>query len=66
MSLRFGAFAALHTLLVLLPALDLIQPAQAADGQILISQAKALAGNVTHGDAPGFPVTLTQPGSYQL
>jgi hypothetical protein len=25
-----------------------------------------LAGNVTPGDAPGFPVTITQPGSYRL
>jgi hypothetical protein len=41
-------------------------PATAANGQIVITQAKANAGNVTPGDAPGFPVTLTQPGSYIL
>jgi hypothetical protein len=41
-------------------------PAIADDGQIVITQAKALAGNVTPGDTPGFPVTLSQPGSYIL
>jgi hypothetical protein len=40
--------------------------ALAADGQILINQAKAMAGGVTPGDAPGFPVTISQPGSYKL
>ncbi|MDO9354294.1 MAG: hypothetical protein Q7T55_11400, partial [Solirubrobacteraceae bacterium] len=29
-------------------------------------QNKALAGNVTPGDTPGFPVTLSVPGSYKL
>jgi hypothetical protein len=38
----------------------------AVDGVILIDQNKALAGNVTPGDAPGFPVTISQPGSYRL
>jgi hypothetical protein len=38
----------------------------AVDGVILIDQAKALAGNVTPGDAPGFPVTLSRGGSYRL
>jgi hypothetical protein len=38
----------------------------AVDGVVLIDQARALAGNVTPGDAPGFPVTLTLPGSYRL
>jgi hypothetical protein len=41
-------------------------PANAVDGQVLITQAKALAGGVTPGDAPGFPVTLSEPGSYKL
>jgi hypothetical protein len=35
-------------------------------GVITIDQAKAEAGGVTPGDAPGFPVTLSQPGSYRL
>ncbi len=41
-------------------------PVHAVDGVILIDQNKALAGNVTPGDAPGFPVTITQSGSYRL
>ncbi|MEZ5313570.1 MAG: right-handed parallel beta-helix repeat-containing protein [Thermoanaerobaculia bacterium] len=41
-------------------------PAWASDGIIEINQAKALAGGVTAGDAPGFPVTLSQEGSYRL
>jgi hypothetical protein len=36
------------------------------DGVILIDQNKALAGNVTLGDTPGFPVSITQSGSYRL
>jgi parallel beta-helix repeat protein len=38
----------------------------AVDGVILINQASALAGGVTEGDAPGFPVRISQPGSYRL
>jgi len=38
----------------------------AVDGVILIDQNRALAGNVTPGDAPGFPVSINQPGSYRL
>jgi hypothetical protein len=38
----------------------------AVDGVVLIDQSHALAGNVTPGDTPGFPVTLSQPGSYRL
>lgn len=41
-------------------------PAHAVDGVVLIDQNRALAGNVTPGDAPGFPVTLTLSGSYRL
>ena len=40
--------------------------ASAVDGVVLITQASALAGNVTPGDAPGFPVTLSRSGSYRL
>lgn len=39
---------------------------RAADGVVLIDQNRALAGSLTVGDAPGFPVTISQPGSYQL
>lgn len=37
-----------------------------ANAVIEITQERALAGNVTPGDAPGFPVTLSQRGSYRL
>lgn len=40
--------------------------ALASDGVVEINQAKALAGSVTPGDAPGFPVTINQTGSYRL
>ena len=35
-------------------------------GVIEINQARALAGNVTSGDTAGFPVTISQSGSYRL
>ena len=38
----------------------------AVDGIILIDQNRALAGSVTPGDTPGFPVTISQSGSYRL
>jgi hypothetical protein len=41
-------------------------PTFAADGVIEINQARALAGGITAGDAPGFPITLSQSGSYRL
>lgn len=40
--------------------------ASSAFAQVTIDQAKALAGGVTPGDAAGFPVTISQPGSYKL
>lgn len=43
-----------------------MSPSLAVDGVIEINQARALAGGVTPGDAPGFPVTIDQPGSYRL
>ncbi len=41
-------------------------PLYAVDGVVLINQNTALAGNVTPGDTPGFPVTIAAPGSYKL
>jgi hypothetical protein len=53
--------------LALFVALAILFAAPAlAQGEIVITQAKANAGNVTPGDAPGFPVRLSQPGSYIL
>jgi hypothetical protein len=41
-------------------------PIWAVDGVVLIDQNKAMAGGVTPGDAPGFPVTISLSGSYRL
>jgi hypothetical protein len=41
-------------------------PASAADGVLEINQACALNGGCFDGDAAGFPVTITQHGSYKL
>lgn len=37
-----------------------------AQAQAVINHSKALAGNVTPGDAPGYPVTISRPGHYKL
>ena len=47
-------------------ALFLTPSTYAVDGVIEINQARALAGGITPGDLPGFPVTITVPGSYRL
>lgn len=49
-----------------LAALFAATGADASDGRTEISQADALAGDVTPGDEPGFPVRLTRAGSYVL
>jgi hypothetical protein len=54
-----------YAALIVAAAFALSAPAFAA-GEILITQAKANAGNVTPGDAAGFPVTISLPGSYIL
>jgi hypothetical protein len=40
--------------------------ARAVDGVTEIDETRAEAGGVTPGDAPGLPVTITQPGAYRL
>jgi hypothetical protein len=50
--------AALLTAITLIPA-----PAAAIDGEILITHAKALAGDVTPGDGAGYPVTISRAGT---
>jgi hypothetical protein len=40
--------------------------ASSAFAQQTIDHNKALAGNVTPGDTPGYPITLSQPGHYKL
>lgn len=46
--------------------LGMAGPVSAADGQTVINQSRVKAGNVTPGDAAGFPVTLSRSGSYVL
>jgi hypothetical protein len=41
-------------------------PAVAIDGEVLITQSKALQGGVTPGDDLGFPITISRPGVYKL
>jgi hypothetical protein len=53
-----GLFAAI----MLVPA----TPAAAIDGEVLITHAKALAGNVTPGDTKDYPITISRAGSYKL
>lgn len=47
-------------------SLLLVTPAAAIDGEVLITHAKALAGNITPGDTAGYPVILSLPGSYKF
>ncbi len=56
-----NAIAATAAAIALAPGSSL-----AVDGVVLINQNKALTGNVTAGDGPGFPVTINSPGSYRL
>jgi len=49
-----------------LAALALAAAAQAGDGRVEIDATRAAAGGITPGDAPGFPVTISLPGSYLL
>jgi hypothetical protein len=56
-------------LLLLLLGLGLAGPAQAGDGAIEINEARALAGGInsdTVTDPPGYPVVISEPGSYVL
>jgi hypothetical protein len=57
---RSGAMAAALGLWLVM-----VGPA-AGQGRLEINQQRALAGGLTPGDAPGFPVSITQPGSYVL
>jgi hypothetical protein len=59
---RLHALAAAFAAALLLGA----AAAHAADGEILINQAKVNAGGITPGDTAGFPATLSRPGHYKL
>jgi hypothetical protein len=43
-----------------------LQPVFATNGVVDINQARAVAGGVTAGDTPGFPITISESGSYRL
>ena len=58
--------AALLPALAALILLLTVPPARAVDGVIEINQARAMAGGVTPGDTPGWPVTISLAGSYRL
>ncbi|WP_425259279.1 hypothetical protein ACPOLB_00305 [Rubrivivax sp. RP6-9] len=47
-------------------ATALLAAAGAAQAQQTIDHNKALAGNITPGDAPGYPITITRSGHYKL
>ena len=47
-------------------ALSLAPLANASDGVIELNAARAAAGDITPGDAPGSPITISRPGSYRL
>lgn len=56
----------MHSSVISIAFLLALSGIPAAAGITLIAQQNVLAGKVTPGDAPGFPVTITQPGSYRL
>ena len=47
-------------------SVDVVAQPQALDGPVLINQDAALAGGITPGDEPGFPISITREGSYRL
>ena len=55
-----------HPALRLTAAAALLAAGGAACAQATITHDKALAGSVTPGDAAGYPITISQPGSYKL
>ena len=54
------------SLLRLAAAAALLAAGGAACAQATITHDKALTGNVTPGDTAGYPITISQPGSYKL
>ena len=58
--------ARFYGVLTLAFLLGLTGSAWAVDGVVDINQARASAGGVSPGDTAGFPVTISQAGSYRL
>ena len=64
---RIGTIDLLRVVTVLLLGNVLFSPqCEAVDGVVEINQVRAQAGEVTPGDTPGFPITISQTGSYRL
>lgn len=62
-----GSLPSFHVFVILALLWGLgVSPSFAVDGVIEINQARAAAGGVSTGDGAGFPVTLSEPGSYRL
>jgi hypothetical protein len=55
-----------RTVATLLALVAIPAVAVAMEMEITVDQDMAIAGSVTPGDAPGFPITLSQPGRYVL
>lgn len=55
-----------HTTFRILAVAALALAGGAASAQATIDHSKALAGNVTPGDAAGYPITISKPGHYVL
>lgn len=53
-------------LVLCLSGLAMLATAAQAQGVVQIDQKDALQGRVTPGDTPGFPITISQRGSYRL
>ena len=53
-------------LALVLAAVAVANGAAAVDGVVEINQTRALAGGITGGDGAGYPVTLSETGSYRL
>lgn len=60
---RAGPVAVLSVLVALALVPD---PASAVDGVVEVNAAAVTAGGITPGDSPGFPATISVPGSYVL
>nr|WP_316641124.1 hypothetical protein [uncultured Roseateles sp.] len=59
-------FKPLHRLAIVSLSLLALAAGHSAHAQATIDQAKVMAGGVTPGDGPGFPLTLSAPGTYKL
>lgn len=59
-------YRAISTAMLIAVLVLLAEPVWAADGVTEINQTRAMAGGVTAGDVAGFPVSISETGSYVL